>query len=122
MSDTVKVSGSKLIQASFKNKDQFPKGLETPAQEIVDHLKTTGVEVSVQLVNNVKFRIRKMKEDKKASKEPTKRIKVAVPVVATISPVQSEFDRMVAVKKLSTEFGGLDALSDLIAKLKTLAS
>jgi len=121
----VKVSGSKLIASSFKNKELFPKGLDTPAQEIVDSLKANGTEVSVALVNNVKFRVRKAKEDKKAAKVAgtpvvkVKRVKLAVPA---ISPVQSEFDRMVAVKKLAAEFGGLDALTDLIVKVKALAS
>jgi hypothetical protein len=123
------LSGSKQISLAFKNKEKFPKGLDTPAQEIVDHLKASGTEVSVPLVNNVKFRIRKAKEEKKAAKvagttpKPRgRRVKQPVPVTAAVvSPVQSEFDQMVAVKKLAVEYGGLDNLSKLIEKLRLLA-
>lgn len=124
-----KVSGSKQIAAALKNREQFPKGLDTPAQEVVDFLKAKGTEVTVALVNNVKFRIRKHKADKKAAKVVdatpavkvrTPRVKVPVPVVA--SPVQSEFDQMVAVKRLATEFGGLDNLAKLIEKVRLIAS
>lgn len=123
------LSGSKQIAAAFKNREKFPQGLDTPAQEVVDFLKTTGTEVLVALVNNVKFRIRKLKAERKAAKATEdlgtpalkgKRVKVAVPV--TVSPVQSEFDQLVAVKKLANEFGGLDALSKLIEKVRMLAS
>ena len=124
----VKVSGSKQIAAALKNKEKFPQGLDTPANEVVEFLKAGGTEVSVALVNNVKFRIRKMKEAKKAAKATDatpvkakrgKRVKQPVPVV---SPVQSEFDQMVAVKKLAAEFGGLDKLTSLIEKVRLLAS
>jgi hypothetical protein len=123
-----KVSGSKQIVVALKDKAKFPKGLDTPAQEVVDHLKANGTEVTVALVNNVKFRVRKAKEEKKAAKVATptvpavkrgRRVKVPAPVV---SPVQSEFDQMVAVKKLAAEFGGLDNLTKLIEKVRLLAS
>lgn len=125
----VKVSGSKQIAAAFKNKEKFPQGLDTPATEVVDFLKTTGTEVSVALVNNVKFRIRKLKAEKKAAKATDatvkaprgKRVKVPAPVTV-VSPVQSEFDQMIAVKKLAIEFGGLDNLTKLIEKVRLLAS
>lgn len=131
--EVVKVSGSKQIAAALKNKEKFPQGLDTPAQDIVDHLKASGTEVTVALVNNVKFRIRKAKAEKKAAKVAAtapatpktrgKRVKQPVPVVAVpVSPVQSEFDQMVAVKKLAAEFGGLDNLSKLIEKVRLLAS
>lgn len=122
-----KVSGSKQIFNLLKNKEVCPLGLDTPAAEIVEKLKAAGTEVSVALINNVKFRIRKLKDERKAARKATKTVvavktrrkKVQVP---TISPVQGEFDRLIAVKKLAADVGGLDALSDLITKVKTLAS
>jgi len=121
-----KISGSKQIAAAIKNREALPLGLDTPANEIVAYLKSQGVEVTVQLVNNVKFRIRKLKEEKKAAKgtaQPKLRRgrRPLVPVETVVSPVQSEFDQMVAVKKLATEFGGLDNLSKLIDKVRLLA-
>jgi hypothetical protein len=92
----------------------------------VDHLKANGTEVTVALVNNVKFRVRKAKENKKAAKvvapdgKRGRRPRQPVPVV--VSPVQNEFDQMLAVKKLAADFGGLDNLTKLIEKVRLLAS
>jgi hypothetical protein len=116
MENTIKkVSGSKQIVNALKNKEAFPNGLDTPAKDVVAHLKTQGVEVSEALVNNIKSRIRKVKGEKKLIR---KRATATVPV----NPMQDEFEQMVAVKELASKVGGFDKLGDLIVKVRALAA
>jgi hypothetical protein len=113
--ETKKISGSKHIVAVLKE-----KGLETPANDVIAALAAKGVTVTVPLVNNVKFHMRKKKDEKKAARR--ERVKQPVPATPATSPVQSEFDQMVALKKIVAEVGGFEKLALLVDKLKLLAS
>lgn len=114
MNETKKVSGSKLIVACFKDKATFPEGLDTKSQVIVDHLAKMGTVVNVGLVNNIKSRIRNHKEQKKAERKS----RVKVPA----NTIQSDFDKMVAVKQFADSVGGLDVLSTIIDKVRLIAA
>jgi hypothetical protein len=105
-----KVSKSKLIVAVLKE-----KGLDLPAAEV----QKVVPGASVALINNVKFRLRQVKNEKKAAR---KRRGVPVPVEAVASPVQGEFDQMIAVKEFAGKVGGLDNLLALITKVRALAA
>lgn len=106
-----KVSKSKLIVAVLKE-----KGLDLPAVEV----QKVVPGASAALINNVKFRMRQVKQEKKAAR---KRRGVPVPVETTVaSPVQGEFDQMIAVKEFAGKVGGLDNLLALIMKVRALAA
>ena len=97
-------------------------GLETPASEVVAELEKVGVKVTPIYVNNVKFRMRKGTISQKSLDSAT----VEVSKVrgkrknrrAVVSPVQSEFDTMLALKK----FGTLDELQATIDKMRQIAA
>lgn len=116
--NNVKINGTQEIRNALNDKEKFPLGLETPAQEIISFLKSKGIDVTPQLVNNVKFRIRKMKADKKAVVKKKKNKRVKVPV----SQVQTEFDQMLEVKSFAERVGGLDKLHDLVSKMRQIAA
>ncbi len=66
---TEKVNKSKLIVAAFK-----AKGLDTPANDLIDFVKSeSGVEVGVSLVNNIRYRLRQKKAERKQKRTPTKK-------------------------------------------------
>lgn len=120
---TVKVSGSKLIRAAFKT-----AGLEASGKEIVDAVQRDhGVEVTESLVNNIRFRLRKEKEERKVRRKRGQPVPEQVPEQVGYFPtevsgevLQTEFDRFMAVKDLATKVGGLSSLRDLIDRLDKL--
>lgn len=107
--EVAKVSKSKLIVAVLKE-----KGLDLPAAEVQKLVPGA----TVALINNVKFRLRQVKQEKKAAR---KRRGVPAPATTT-SPVQGEFDQMIAVKEFAGKVGGLDNLQALITKVRALAA
>jgi hypothetical protein len=106
--EVAKVSKSKLIVAVLKE-----KGLDLPAAEVQKLVPGA----TVALINNVKFRLRQVKQEKKAARK-----RRGVPAPATTSPVQGEFDQMIAVKEFAGKVGGLDNLLALITKVRALAA
>lgn len=116
-----KVSGSKLIRAAFKT-----AGLDAAAKDIVEAVKRDhNRDVTEALVNNMRHRLRKEKDEKKeARKSRAVPAPQEAPVVVKIDGdrLQSEFDQMLAVKAWAAQVGGLDALEALIGKLKRLAA
>ena len=107
----VKVKKSPYIVALLNE-----KGLDLPANDVIETLKAQGVDgVTAQLINNIKHRLRA----NKAAKARKRGKRVAVPVETA---PQSEFDQMLAVKALATTVGGFDKLSELVEKCRKLVA
>ncbi len=118
VTETPKVNKSKLIVAAFK-----VKGLDTPANDVIDFVKSeSGVEVGVSLVNNLRYRLRQKKQERKAKRTTTK--SKPAPAVTTPAPKVSEdpLDKLFAVKEFAAKLGGLNELKTLVDKLERLAA
>ena len=107
-----KVNKSQLIVAAFKAN---AKGLDTPANDLVDQIKSeSGVDVTVNLVNNLRCRLRKESKRRKAKRTARPAPKPAVAV--------DPLDRLFAVKDFAAKVGGLNELKALVEKLERLAA
>jgi hypothetical protein len=111
------VSKSKLIVSKLKE-----MGLDAPAGEVMTVLSKEGVEVSAMLVNNIKHRLRHPekflgKKGRKAEKVVAKRRKRVA-----VETVQSEFDKLIAFKKLANDLGGIESVKELLAKYEQIAA
>ena len=115
---TEKINKSKLIVAAFK-----AKGLDTPANDVVDFVKSeSGIEVGVSLVNNLRHRLRKAKADKKAKRKPTDpRSEKPTPAAETVVD-DDPLAKLFAVKEFAAKMGGLTELKNLVSKLEALAA
>ena len=112
-----KVSGSKLILTALK-----AKGINAPAKDIQAAVKEMGGEVSVALINNIKFKVRQNKAEKKGERQGRKR-RATLPVPGTVAAAAptNEYEQMLAVKTLAAGVGGYDNLNELINKVRALA-
>ena len=109
------LSKSKQIALVFK-----ALGIDTPAADVIAKLKAEGIEVTPQLVNNVRKRIR----DKRTARRQAKKAdKVKVVKVTTKAPeTPDRLTLALKVKSFAQEVGGLDALEQAIADLRVLAA
>lgn len=101
-----KVNKSRLVFAAFKK-----SGLKTPSQDIIDLIKKEDdVEVTPNLVNVLRSKLKNIREAKKAKREGSK----------TVAAPDDVFDKLVAVKEFATKMGGLTELKGLVEKLESL--
>lgn len=106
-----KVSGSKLIREVLKGAGK----IDTSAREVIETIKEKySQDVSEALVNNVRCRLKKAREERKQERE--KKV-----VAVQVEVIQSEFDKFLLVKELAGKVGGMDSLKDLVNKLERLA-
>lgn len=109
---TEKVNKSKLVFAAFQS-----EGLDTPANDLSAFIKrTTGVDVTVSLINNLRSKLRKKQDERKQQKQQ------AASTTVVSKPDDNLFDKLQAVKEFSTKVGGLTQLKELVGKLEVLVS
>ena len=95
-------------------------GRNTPSKEIIDHLATKGIPVSLALVVKVKSRMKARRKAKRARLANVTSPKAATTPAAR-KPSQVSFDDLIAAKELADRLGGMDSLRrtmDVLEKLR----
>lgn len=115
-----KISGSAAIRSAFKTSP-----MDAPAKDIVAVVKRDhNLDVTEALVGNIRHRLKTDAESAAIEKNAEPKVRKRRVRVATVDPVvvQSEFDKLIAVKDFAAKMGGVAALRDLLDKITRLAA
>ncbi len=113
-----RVNKSKLVFAAFQT-----EGLDTPANDLVKFIKeTAGVDVTVSLVNNLRSKVRKAKEERKRKRNASKTAPATEEQTTPVATAEDPLAKLFKVKEFASTVGGLAELKSLVGKLEALAA